>query len=135
MMYRWASQQKKLILIAGHTHRPVWSSRTHLERLLEEFSELLHRKPEERPANYEQEVSRLRDEIKHRAEKFPPCNDTIKTYPCYFNTGCRRFSDGDITGIELEDGELRLVKWGCTADGANRTELEKNRLSEIFAQL
>jgi hypothetical protein len=25
-LYRWASAQKDLILIAGHTHRPVWTS-------------------------------------------------------------------------------------------------------------
>lgn len=32
-MYRWAAAQRKLILMAGHTHRPVWSSRTHLQIL------------------------------------------------------------------------------------------------------
>jgi hypothetical protein len=31
--------------------------------------------------------------------------------PCYFNTGCCSFPDGDVTGLELADGELRLVRW------------------------
>jgi UDP-2,3-diacylglucosamine pyrophosphatase LpxH len=31
--------------------------------------------------------------------------------PSYFNTGCCCFDDGDITGIELSEGEIRLIKW------------------------
>jgi hypothetical protein len=31
--------------------------------------------------------------------------------PCYFNTGCCSFSDGDVTGIEIAEGYIRLVKW------------------------
>ena len=31
--------------------------------------------------------------------------------PCYFNTGCCCFGDGDVTGIEIADGEIRLVRW------------------------
>ena len=37
-MYRWAAAQAKLILVAGHTHRPVWSSRTHLQMLEAELA-------------------------------------------------------------------------------------------------
>src|SRR5215211_2783982 len=33
--------------------------------------------------------------------------------PCFFNTGCCSFGDGDITGLELADGEIRLVRWSC----------------------
>ena len=31
--------------------------------------------------------------------------------PCYFNTGCCSFPDGDITGLEIADGQVRLVRW------------------------
>jgi hypothetical protein len=31
--------------------------------------------------------------------------------PSYFNTGCCCFNDGDITGIEISDGHIRLIKW------------------------
>jgi len=31
--------------------------------------------------------------------------------PCFFNTGCCSFSDGDVTGVELAAGEIRLVRW------------------------
>jgi hypothetical protein len=31
--------------------------------------------------------------------------------PCYFNTGCCSFGDGDVTGVEIADSEIRLVRW------------------------
>jgi hypothetical protein len=31
--------------------------------------------------------------------------------PCYFNTGCCCFGDGDVTALEIADGEIRLVRW------------------------
>ncbi len=37
--------------------------------------------------------------------------DLADMRPCYFNTGCCSFSDGDITGLEIADGEIRLIKW------------------------
>ena len=39
--------------------------------------------------------------------------DVKREVPCYFNAGCCLYVDG-ITGIELEDGEIRLVKWTTT---------------------
>ena len=31
--------------------------------------------------------------------------------PCYFNTGCCSFGDGDVTALELSGGRIRLVRW------------------------
>jgi len=131
-MYRWASRQPRLMLIAGHTHRPVWSSVTHLEKLVWQLSSLQQLKPGERPADYAEQVARLKREIQIRQEKYPPCSDTIKTRPCYFNTGCSRFDDGDITGIEIENGLIRLIKWGKVAGRLQRGVLEETPLVEIF---
>jgi predicted phosphodiesterase len=135
MMYRWASQKGKLLLICGHTHRPVWSSLTHLEKLSRQLYTLLGLAAHERPADYEEQVSKLTGELKEREEKHRPCKDTIKTNPCYFNTGCCRFDDGDITGIELKDGILRLIKWGRQNSSIQRTEFEASHLSTFFALL
>jgi hypothetical protein len=132
-MYTWASQQEKLILIAGHTHRPIWSSMSHLETLMAQFHALLHLKP--KPANFGSEVARLQEEIKRRAKIDPPKADAVKTRPCYFNTGCCRFSDGDITGIEIEGGDIRLIKWGSQNGQIERRELERIRLAEVFVLL
>lgn len=134
-MYRWASRQEGLILISGHTHRPVWSSLTHLEKLVMQLHALLALPPDQRPDGFQELVKQLQNEIKERAEKYPPCTDTIKTRPCYFNTGCCSFRDGDITGIEIVDGQMVLVKWGMESDVDARVELEKMPLAEIVAML
>jgi UDP-2,3-diacylglucosamine pyrophosphatase LpxH len=134
-MYQWASRQPHLILIAGHTHRPVWSSMTHLEKLVWQLKTLLDTKEEDRPADFAEQAARLAKEIKERQEKYPPCSDTIKTRPCYFNTGCCRFEDGDITGIEIENGQMRLIKWGGPEAGKQRTPLEETSLADLFIVL
>jgi len=93
IMYEWAASQVKMMLIAGHTHRPVWAGHT--------------KETQSEPGSL----------------------------PAYFNTGCCRFSDGDITGMEIQDGMLRLVKWKATATGASRTVLQEGALRDLFAQL
>ena len=153
-MYRWASAQKDLILIAGHTHRPVWTSQSHLDSLQNTLRYLQdHRQGYKREERL-QKIRNLLAEIDERERKYPPCNDTIKTRPCYFNTGCCVFEDGDITGIEIDgrtaasvekDGqpaEMRLVKWGKPAGDEPeqarrfvRQELESQTLEEIFLRL
>ena len=134
-MYRWVSRQPRLILIAGHTHRPIWSSMSHLERLVARLNALLELAPEDQPPDYDQQITGLVEEIREREQKYPPCHDTIKTRPSYFNTGCCCFADGDITGIEIQDRRIRLVKWGAREQKSVRTPLEEAPLAEIFARL
>jgi UDP-2,3-diacylglucosamine pyrophosphatase LpxH len=153
-LYRWASTQKDLILVAGHTHRPVWTSLTHLDSLLNQLHYLQSHRQGRKAEDRLQKIEALLAEIDQREQKYPPCNDTIKTRSCYFNSGCCVFKDGDITGIEIDGGgedtadkegqpaEMRLVKWG-QAFGADleparrfaRTELESRTLDEIFTRL
>jgi len=130
-MYNWADEQTSLILIAGHTHRPIWSSMTHLEQLRNQLFVLQCASP--RPDDYEAQVAQLQAEIQKRVAQHPPCNDSFKTNPCYFNTGCCSFADGDITGIELDGGLIRLIKWEHT-DGS-REELQEGRLADLFQLL
>jgi len=129
-MYEWAEKQDKLILIAGHTHRPVWSSRTHLQKLEAELAEI---KKEPESPEREERIREKEQEVQERAEKYTPCEDTIKTVPCYFNTGCCKFDDGDITGIEIEDGEIRLIKW--SNETKQRVKLEAEPLLTIMEGL
>ena len=98
-MYRWAASEQSLILIAGHTHRPVWSSRTHLQKLEQELVAL---QAQPTTPELEKEIEEKQAEIERRKEEHPPCSDQVKPKPVYFNTGCCVFSDGDITGIEIE---------------------------------
>ena len=55
--------------------------------------------------------------------------------PCYFNTGCCCYDDGDITGIELVDGEIRLVRWPAAEDEVRPTILERASLRDVIAAL
>ncbi len=135
-MYRWARRQKNLILVAGHTHRPIWSSLTHLEMLLWKLQSLRRLPPGQQPPDFDIQVRDLQNAISLRQERYPPCSDTVKTLPCYFNTGCCSFQDGDITGIEIEAGRMRLVKWARRVDQApTREVLEQASLADLFAML
>ena len=53
--------------------------------------------------------------------------------PCYFNTGCCSFGDGDITGLELAEGEIRLVRWSCSDGAPARRVLAGDALADVFA--
>lgn len=48
---------------------------------------------------------------KHPSNNIPEANQQDDVVPNYFNTGCCCYNDGDITGIEITDGKIRLVKW------------------------
>ena len=104
LMYEWSSVQQNTILITGHTHQPVFESLTLLERLYQKLNVAKQQKDVK-------EISRLETEIqlKHFDKVAIPDFNSYK--PSYFNTGCCCFSNGDITGIEIEKGYIRLIKW------------------------
>ena len=60
-------------------------------------------------------------------------NDAIK--PVYFNTGCCCFDDGDITGIEIAHGFIRLVKWYDKEEESKKVVLEEIPLEELVKDL
>jgi predicted phosphodiesterase len=116
-LYRWAERQTRTVLIAGHTHRPVFKSRTHAEqiaRTLEDLEARLRESPEDKRLQRlagdmaaELEWVRAQDAQSPGNEGEP----VPMSKPCYFNTGCCCFWDGDITGLELAEGDIRLVRW------------------------
>ena len=55
--------------------------------------------------------------------------------PCYFNSGCCCFSDGDITGIEITDGSFYLIKWKMVNGESKRIVLEETTLVELAKEL
>jgi predicted phosphodiesterase len=58
-----------------------------------------------------------------------------KLRPSYFNTGCCCFNDGDITGIEIEGGYIRLIKWHQENSVSSRMILEEKKLAELINDL
>ena len=60
-------------------------------------------------------------------------NEKLK--PSYYNSGCCCFNDGDITGIEIEDGFIRLIRWHQDNDTSTRTILEEIKLEKLLEDL
>jgi len=58
-----------------------------------------------------------------------------KLRPVYFNTGCCCFNDGDITGIEIAGGFIRLVKWYDENDISKRKVLEEKDWASLLQDL
>lgn len=125
IMYDWSSEQKDLLLVTGHTHQPVFASLTHLERLYKQFQ--LAGKDKNTA-----ELEKLLNEIKKREKEFTAVAvDYMEMKPTYFNTGCCCFSDGDITGIEISGGYIRLIKWTLEDGKPVPKELEKMILNNV----
>ena len=125
-MYEWSKQEKNPVLITGHTHQPVFASLTHLERL---YKQLIHaREKADEPV-----AQQLNKEIRFRQEEYDYVNSNyIKMKPFYFNTGCCCYSDGDITGIEIADGMIRLIKWKKKDNVSIREILEEMKLIDLL---
>jgi hypothetical protein len=129
-MYQWSLGHPGVVLIAGHTHRPVWTSRTHVQQLEEA---LAHRR---RAGANAAELSALERAIVERRTKDKYCDAehrkrALSPRPSYFNSGCCCFKDGQITGIELEGDHIRLVRW---APG-ERKLLAEGSLRSMFREL
>lgn len=125
MMYEWSSKQKNTLLITGHTHQPVFKSVTHLEKLYEQQE--IAKKSSNRDA-----ADEIKKQIQNREQKGESIPDFTGYLDTYFNSGCCCFDDGDITGIEISDGCIRLVKWQYgTHKKSERCVLEESRLEDL----
>jgi hypothetical protein len=55
--------------------------------------------------------------------------------PTYFNSGCCCLNDGDITGIEIADGNIRLIKWYDEEIQSKRKVLEEISFSVLLKDI
>lgn len=129
IMYDWISEQKNTLLITGHTHQPVFTSLTHLERLYKQLQIAEQNKDAAQTAEVKAEI------VKREKEFTAVAIDYMNMKPSYFNTGCCCFSDGDITGIEIADGALRLIKWTSVSGKPERLLLEEISLEQLLPEL
>lgn len=106
-MFEWAARRRDLVLIAGHTHNPVFVSAPHVPTL-ERVHQHLCATPDckGQAAMIDREIDWARRESSRGRRPGGSASAS-----CYFNSGCCCFSNGDITGIELADGEIRLIRW------------------------
>lgn len=129
IMYEWSSTRRDMVLITGHTHQPVFASLTHIERLYLELQQA-------QAAQQSQRITGLEMEIRKREKEFTAVSvDYQLMQPSYFNSGCCCYVDGDITGIEIEGGFIRLIKWSAKSGKSERSVLEEMRLSDLQLQL
>jgi hypothetical protein len=139
-MYSWAASQKDTILITGHTHKPVFASQDHLARLNKDLDAI---KDELAHSPQNPTLHRRRSEIEAKIEWVKAKGQKPAAYaklgkrpkPCYFNSGCCSFSDGDITGIEISDGMIRLVRWPDDNGEPLPKTLDERSLLEVFLEL
>jgi UDP-2,3-diacylglucosamine pyrophosphatase LpxH len=139
-LFSWArSHPAKPVLIAGHTHKPVFGTSTPPKaehRPLAEVQADLDGARAKSPTDVDK-IARLRAElgwieaIERSAEPAPIPIEP----PCYFNTGCCSFPDGDVTGIEIADGMVRLVRWPDDEGRALPKILVEDDLRKILSVL
>lgn len=102
LMYEWSSGRENLVLVTGHTHKPVFASGKYLD---------------------------------HPSNKIETKSEGENLIPSYFNTGCCCYADGDITGIEIADGKIRLIKWYNEEVKPERIVLEEVSFEQLVADL
>lgn len=139
-MYEWARSKSKLVLICGHTHRPIFGNKAPIDQQRKKMSRL------EEQLKLDPDDEKLREEIARLAAKIewmlaqqdenPKSDSRVEEYePCYFNSGCCCFYDGQITGLELADGEIRLISWpGNSRENPSPKVLLSESLRDVFAQ-
>ena len=129
IMYEWSATRQNLVFISGHTHKPVFASLDHIERLNKELSEA-------RQKNDTAAIQSIQEELKRREAEYAGKQfQKTMVQPSYFNSGCCCFEDGDITGIEIENDNIRLIRWKEINGTCERTILEQSPLSYIFDKL
>jgi predicted phosphodiesterase len=124
IMYEWSSERKNMLLITGHTHQPVFRSLTQLESLYSSLESAKKANDTAKVAAIEKKITALH----LKGNNQPDFNGYLDTY---FNTGCCCFNDGDITGVEIADGCIRLIKWSYHKKVSQRIILEECRLEEL----
>ncbi|MCD6287056.1 MAG: hypothetical protein J7M39_14200 [Anaerolineae bacterium] len=131
-IYAWAALRSGVVLVAGHTHRPVFRSQSHAAQIAEVLARLeLVTDVPPTPVQLEAQAVLLStlewisvdepgatERTASARTGSADDNDFRLAKPCYFNTGCCCYEDGDITGLEVAGGEIRLIRWPNEAGDA-----------------
>ena len=137
---RWAREKEQLLLVTGHTHHPVFAGEareTYVARRVEELAEEVP-EIEDRFVKDDAEVrlQHLRAELRYREELMH--GHALRredSNEAYFNSGCCSYRSGSITGIELADEEIRLVRWRDEGGMPRRQVLRRRPLRALFGAL
>jgi UDP-2,3-diacylglucosamine pyrophosphatase LpxH len=125
LMYEWSQQQENVVLITGHTHQPIFHTYSHIQYLRAQLLEA------EEIADFKA-VEDLKERIARHPSQCDEVHPSLPKYkPTYFNAGCCCYNDGSITGIEIKNGYIRLIKWAEKDQGPEREILEELALEEL----
>ncbi|MBT8195850.1 MAG: metallophosphoesterase [Bacteroidia bacterium] len=132
-MYEWAAAKQNSIIICGHTHQPVFMSHTHIDELMLTKKEIMMDDTMDRDLKNEklEEIDKVIEGLQKDGVLYN--TDLEHRKPCYFNSGCCSFSDGDITGLEIVENEIKLIKWNLHRNEAQLKK--KNKLSSVINAL
>jgi UDP-2,3-diacylglucosamine pyrophosphatase LpxH len=142
IFYQWA-KLRRVLIICGHSHRAIFASLSYLERCQQKLSEArtaLRQGGLDR-AHLEMKKEEIKD-LKRKIRREKRLNRKMISVeaggvplPAYFNTGCGIYEDG-ITGIELADDNIRLVKWHRDPEKDPRWEFYgRDSLSAFLRQI
>ncbi len=131
--YDWA-RRHKVILIAGHTHRPAFASKTKIDRLMEEERRLMRSLERERDEKKEKKLQEIRRKIERKIREEGE-SAYLGDLPLYFNPGCCIFPDSVITGIEITGDEIRLVGFKLKGCKISKIIYEKGSLKKYFKRI
>ncbi len=146
-LYGWASNAGRL-LIAGHTHKSMFGYlhehtglKKHLRRLESTLDTTDH------PFQAQATIDHLKKAVAKSKTRRSSTDDS--RLPCYFNSGSCVHTNG-ITCIEIDQGEIRLVRWRLVeTSGASDSlgnedgllftikprVLQRANLAEVIAQI
>lgn len=135
-MYAWSVKEKSLLLVASHTHEPVFKSRSHEAQIKEHLAALEAEAGKVPSREQREEMARLQARLEwvrmKTQESGGQRNGIHFQLPCYFNPGCCCYDDGDITGIELAEGQIRLIRWPDEDNEPCPHILAADSLREVF---
>ncbi|MCU0610750.1 MAG: metallophosphoesterase family protein [Candidatus Eisenbacteria bacterium] len=135
IMHEWA-RDARVLLVCGHSHRALFASRSYADRIRERIVKIQTRVAageDEQRRTLDKLQRELRDEIR-KGRDIEPTEDGFPL-PCYFNCGCGLYTDG-ITALEIDTGEIRLVKWNRDQAVTPRREIyQRGNLFDFLAQI
>ena len=144
-LYEWARERvvqgerdERPVLIAGHTHHPVFPGKPPKQPDSEDVARLEEQLRAAResgaPAEQRQRIA-AELELARAIGRKEPYDPSDIDPPCYFNTGCCCFPDRDVTCLELADGQVRLVRWLDDSEQPVPKLLASESLSKVLAQV
>lgn len=111
-LYEFA-RRKRQILVAGHTHEAMFQSNSKAGQFKTLQEQLQQMRSGSGNVDYEFLAAARKVNLIVLAGSELLAEDRKRLTPNYFNSGSCIYSDG-ITAIEIDRGEIRLVKWEIT---------------------